>query len=64
MERAKRVIREAIKAERRTQQLEATARLKREMDARAAKLKAQRADIDSSIKELTEFISLVEDQLD
>ena len=29
-----------------------------------AKLKAQRADIDSSIKELTEFISLVEDQVD
>ena len=29
-----------------------------------AKLKAQRADIDSSITELTEFISLVENQLD
>ncbi len=29
-----------------------------------AKLKAQRADIDSSIKELSEFITLVEDQLD
>ena len=29
-----------------------------------AKLKAQRADIDSSIKELTEFISLVENQVD
>lgn len=29
-----------------------------------AKLKAQRADIDSSIKELTEFISLVEEQVD
>ncbi|MFK4004407.1 MerR family DNA-binding transcriptional regulator [Qipengyuania sp. NPDC077563] len=29
-----------------------------------AKLKAQRADIDSSIKELSEFINLVEDQLD
>ena len=29
-----------------------------------AKLKAQRADIDSSIKELTEFISLVEEQQD
>lgn len=29
-----------------------------------AKLKAQRADIDSSIKELSEFIELVENQLD
>lgn len=29
-----------------------------------AKLKAQRADIDSSIKELTEFVTLVETQLD
>ena len=29
-----------------------------------AKLKAQRADIDSSIKELTEFIALVESQID
>ena len=29
-----------------------------------AKLKAQRADIDSSIKELTEFIALVEEQQD
>ena len=29
-----------------------------------SKLKAQRADIDSSIKELTEFISLVENQVD
>ena len=29
-----------------------------------SKLKAQRADIDSSIKELTEFIGLVEEQLD
>lgn len=29
-----------------------------------AKLKAQRADIDSSIKELSDFITLVENQLD
>lgn len=29
-----------------------------------AKLKAQRADIDSSIKELTEFVALIEAQLD
>lgn len=32
--------------------------------AHIAKLKAQRADIDSSIKELTEFVTLVETQLD
>lgn len=32
--------------------------------AHVAKLKAQRDDIDSSIKELTEFIALVEEQLD
>jgi DNA-binding transcriptional MerR regulator len=32
--------------------------------AHIAKLKEQRADIDSSIKELTEFIGLVESQLD
>ena len=29
-----------------------------------AKLKAQRADIDSSIKELSDFITLVQNQLD